>query len=166
MRDDGVRKVKSGIMDARKIYPRKLKDIHRSRPWTERVLRGAMMQSPDLHGALAAALKARNNPFAHDVGDESVFWAHLENRLEDSEAASMVKMVRGDGRVEAFRQHNNRFDPHFALTKSHGLMAIQKCSENHTVKKNVDVPSVMARIRSVVRRPQDRGFQRVDCRSS
>ena len=53
------------------IYPQKLKDMGRRRPWTERVLRWARMQPVDLHGALAAALKARDSPVTHECADES-----------------------------------------------------------------------------------------------
>ena len=41
LRDSGTQQAKSGIMDARKIYPADLKDMGRWRPWTERVLRWA-----------------------------------------------------------------------------------------------------------------------------
>ena len=118
---------KSGIMDARKIYPSDLKDMGRWRPWTERVLRWARMQATDLHAALTAGLKARQDPVAHDGGDEAIFfWAHPEDWIEDPETAGIVKMVRGDDCVEGFRQLNNRFDPHTALTKSVRLKSIQE----------------------------------------
>ena len=52
LRDSGTQQAKSGIMDARKIYPADLKDMARWRPWTERVLHCALMQSVDLHAAL------------------------------------------------------------------------------------------------------------------
>ena len=38
-RDDGAKTGKSGILDARKIYPIKLTDMGRWRLWTERVVR-------------------------------------------------------------------------------------------------------------------------------
>ena len=96
LREEGTKSAKSGILDARKIYPQKLKDMGRWRPWTERVLRWARMQSTDLHGALAAALKARESPVMHECAEESTyFWAHLEDWIEDSEASGIVKMVRG-----------------------------------------------------------------------
>ena len=54
-------------------------------------------------------------------------------------------MVRGDDGVEAFRQPNNRFDPHTALTKTHRLETIQQFPGKNGVKKNIDVPGVMAK---------------------
>ena len=60
--DDNAKSGKSGILDARKIYPIKLKDMSRWRPWTERVIRLAKMQSPELAAALTAALKACDAP--------------------------------------------------------------------------------------------------------
>ena len=99
------------------------------RPWTERVLRWARIQSVEWHEALAAALKAREAPITHDCADKSTyFWAHPEDWIEDSQAASIAKMVREDDGVESFRQLNKRFVPHTALTKSHRLKAIQKFS--------------------------------------
>ena len=46
--DDDSKHVKSGILDSRKIYPQSLKDMSRWKPWAERVLRWARMQSADL----------------------------------------------------------------------------------------------------------------------
>ena len=119
-RDDGAKSGKSGIMDSRKIYPQPLKDMSRWKPWSERVLRWPRMQSPDLHAALTEAMKSRDHPVVHECVDESVFfWAHLEDWLTDAEAQSIVKHVREDDGVEAFRQLNCRYDPVTALTKSH-----------------------------------------------
>ena len=44
LRESSAQQAKSGIMDARKIYPADLKDMGRWRPWAERVLRWARMQ--------------------------------------------------------------------------------------------------------------------------
>ena len=49
-----------------------------------------------------------------------------EDWIKEPEAAGIVKMVRGDDGVEAFRHLNNRIDPHKALTKSQRIKAIQK----------------------------------------
>ena len=77
--------------------------------WSQRVLRWARMQSAELHAALVAATKARDAPIAHHVGDESIFfWAHLEDWLTDPEALSIVKHVKDDDGIEAFRQLNFR----------------------------------------------------------
>ena len=74
----------------------------------------------------------------HECGDESVFvWVHLEDWIKDSEAASIVKMVRGDDGVEAFRQLNNRFDPHMALIKSIRL----KTASRRTLTSRLHWPS-------------------------
>ena len=81
--EDGAKGQKSGIMDARKIYPQKLKDMSRWRPWTERVIRWAKMQSTDLAAAPIQALKARDSPVTHSCAEESTyFWAHLEDWVE------------------------------------------------------------------------------------
>ena len=56
------------------------------------------------HAALRAALKSRSAPVTHECEDESIFfWAHLEDWINEPEAAGIVKMVRGDDGVEAFR---------------------------------------------------------------
>ena len=145
-RDDGAKSGKSGIMDARKIYPHPLKDMSRWKPWAERVLRWARMQSSELHAALSEALKTRDRPVVHECADESVFlWAHLEDWLTDAEALSIVKHVRDDDGVEAFRQLNCRYDPMTALTKSHRLKAITKFVDKNRAKKNIDVPELLAR---------------------
>ena len=108
--DDSAKSGKSGILDARKIYPIKLSDMGRWRPWTERVIRWAKMQSSDLAAALASALKSRDVPVTHSCAEESTyFWAHLEDWIDEPEAASIVRLVRDDDGVEAFRQLNNRF---------------------------------------------------------
>ena len=118
-RDEGAKSGKSGIMDSRKIYPQPLKDMGRWKAWSERVLRGARMQSPELHAALSEALRTRDRPVVHECADESVFfWAHLEDWLSDGEALSIVKHVRDDDGIEAFRKLNCRYDPVTALTKS------------------------------------------------
>ena len=83
LRDAGTQQAKSGIMDARKIYPSGLKELGRWPPWTLRVLRWARMQSTDVHAALRAALKSRGAPVFHDCGDELVFfWAHMEDWIQ------------------------------------------------------------------------------------
>ena len=64
-RDDGSKTVKSGILDSRKIYPQPLKDMGRWKPWSERVIRWARMQSPELHAALSEVLKTRDRPVVH-----------------------------------------------------------------------------------------------------
>ena len=108
-RDDGSKHVKSGIMDLRKIYPQPLKDMGRWKPWSERVLRWARMQSPELHAALSEAMRTGDRPVVHDCADESIFfWAHLEDWLSDGDALSIVKHVRDDDAIEAFRQLNCR----------------------------------------------------------
>ena len=56
-RDEGSKTSKSGILDARKIYPQPLKDMGRWKAWSERVLRWARMQSVDLHAALSEVLR-------------------------------------------------------------------------------------------------------------
>ena len=73
-RDDVAKSGKSGILDARKIYPIKLTDMGHWRPWTERVVRWAKMQSPELASALTAALKARDTPVAHSCAEESTYF--------------------------------------------------------------------------------------------
>ena len=81
--------------------------MSRWKAWVERVLRWARMQSVELYNALLEATKSRDKPVTHDCGDESVFfWAHLEDWLSDSEALGIVKHVRDDDGVEAFRQLN------------------------------------------------------------
>ena len=57
IREDGAKHVKSGTMDSRKIYPQSLKDVAKWRPWSERVLRWARMQSSELHATLSAAIE-------------------------------------------------------------------------------------------------------------
>ena len=137
-RDDVAKSSKSGILDARKIYPIKLTDMGRWRPWTERVVRWAKMQSPELAAALSAALKARDTPVVHSCTEESTyFWAHLEDWIVDAEASSIVRLVRDDDGIEAFRQLNNRFDPQTALTKSHRLKQIQKFTDKNRAKTNI-----------------------------
>ena len=139
-RDDGAKGGKSGIMDSRKIYPQPLKDMSRWKPWSERVLRWARMQSPELYAALSEVMKSRDTPVVHECADESVFfWAHLEDWLTDAEALSIVKPVREDDGVEAFRLLNCRYDPVTALTKSHRLKAIQRFVDKNRAKKNTDV---------------------------
>ena len=78
-RDGGSKHVKSGILDSRKIYPQSLS---RWKPWAERVLCWARMQSAELHAALAEAMKTRNRPVVHECGDESVFshWVYPYTR--------------------------------------------------------------------------------------
>ena len=82
----------------------------------------------------------------HECADESVFfWAHLEDWLSDGEALSIVKHVRDDDGVEAFRQLNCRYDPVTALTKSHRLKSIQKFIDKSGAKKNTEVPDLLTR---------------------
>ena len=89
----------------------------RWRPWTERLIRWAKMQSPDLAAALSTALKVRDAPVTHSCVEASTyFWAHLEHWVEESEAAGIIQLVRDDDGIEAFRQLNDRFDPQTALT--------------------------------------------------
>ena len=155
-RDEGSKTSKSGILDARKIYPQPLKDMGRWKPWAERVLRWARMQSGELHAALTEALRSRDNPVTHDCGDESIFlWAHLEDWLNDPEAASIVKHVRDDDGIEAFRQLNCRYDPVTALTKSHRLKAIQRFVDKNKAKKNTEVPDLLARFDDLLLRYHD-----------
>ena len=59
-------------------------------------------------------------------------------------------MVRGDDGIEAFRQLNNRFDPQTALTKSHRLKAIRKFPGKNCVKKNVEVPAMLAKFEDIL----------------
>ena len=73
--EDSAKGQKSGIMDARKIYPQKLKDMARWRPWTERVIHWAKMQSPDLAAALISALKSRDGPVTHSCAEESTYFS-------------------------------------------------------------------------------------------
>ena len=52
--------------------------------------------------------QGRDFPVTHDSAEDSIyFWAHLEDWVEDSEAAGIVKLVRDDDGAEAFRQLNN-----------------------------------------------------------
>ena len=134
-------------MDARKIYLPDLQDIGRWRPWTERVLRWARMQSSELHAALQQALKSRSVPVTHECGDESVFfWAHLEDWIKELEAAGIVKMVRGDDGMEDFRRLNDLFDSQTARTKSHRLKAIQKFSGKNGVKQKRRGPGSLGEV--------------------
>jgi hypothetical protein len=151
--EDTAKSGKSGILDARKIYPIKLTDMGCWRPWTERVVRWAKMQSPELAAALLAALKSRDTPVTHSCAEESTyFWAHLEDWIHDPEAASIVRLVRDDDGVEAFRQLNNRFDPQTALTKSYRLKQIQKFTDNNRAKTNVEVPALLPKFEDMLLR--------------
>ena len=78
--------------------------------------------------------------------------------MVDPEAASVVKHVLEDDGVEAFSQLISRFDPHTALTKSRRLKAIQKFPGKNKVKKNVDVPAVLAKFEDVLLRYAE-GYQ-------
>ena len=100
----------------------------------------------------SSSTKSRDRPVTHECGDESIFfWAHLEDWLTDSEALGIVKHVRDDYGIEAFRQLNLRFDPMTALsTKSYRLKAIQRFTDQNRAKKNVDVPAVLARIEDLL----------------
>ena len=152
-REDSSKSRDSCILDAKKIYPAKLTDMGRWRPWTERVIRWAKMQSTDLAAALAEALKSRDTPVAHSCAEESTFfWAHLEDWIVDSEASSIVRLVRDDDGVEAFRQLNNRFDSQTALTKSHRLKQIQKFTDKNRAKKNTEVPAILAKFEDMLLR--------------
>ena len=94
---------KSGILDARKIYPDKITEMSRWKKWSARVLRWARMESPTLHAALLAAMKSRKEAIAHDLGDEAVFfWAHFETLIKDSEAADILNHVKDEVAVEAW----------------------------------------------------------------
>ena len=59
-------------------------------------------------------------------------------------------MVWGDDGVEVFRQLNNRFDPHMALTKWHRLKSIQNFPGKNGVKKSIDVPAVLAKFEDIL----------------
>ena len=48
------------------------------------------------------------------------------------------------------RQLNNRFDPHTALTKSQRPQKIQKFPGKNGVKKNIDVPAVLAKFEDLL----------------
>ena len=98
-----------------------------------------------------SALKARDVPVTHSCAEESTyFWAHLEDWIDDAEAASIVRLVRDDDGVEAFRQLNNRFDPQTALTKSHRLKQIQKFSDKNRAKTNVEVPALLSKFEDLL----------------
>ena len=91
-------------------------------------------------------MKSRDRPVVHECGDESVFfWAHLEDGLTDAETLSIVKHVRDDDGLEAFRHLNCRYDPVTALTKSHRIKAIQRFVGKSRATKNTDVPDLLAR---------------------
>ena len=69
--------------------------MSRWKPWAERVLRWAHMQT-ELHAVLAEAMKTRDRPVIHECGDESVlFWRHLEDWLADSEVQHRQARPRG-----------------------------------------------------------------------
>ena len=70
--------------------------------------------------------------------------------MTNPEALNIVKHVRDDDGIEAFRQRNCRFDPQTALTKSHRFKAIQKVSENNRAKKNPDAPGILARLEDLL----------------
>ena len=53
---------KSGIFDARKIYPDKITEMSCWKKWSARVLRWARMESQELHAALLAVMKSRSIP--------------------------------------------------------------------------------------------------------
>ena len=70
----------------RKIYPQKIKDMSRCRPWTERVLRWAKMQSPELVAALGAAQYTAVCP-AVCVSDDATFLATIDAAFFSAESA-------------------------------------------------------------------------------
>ena len=67
--EDGAKHMKSGIMDSRKIYLQPLKNMSGWRPWSEHVLRWALMQSTELHTAFLAATKDFDASITHGCGD-------------------------------------------------------------------------------------------------
>ena len=107
----------SGIFDKKKLYPRELKENTSFRTWSERFIAWVSMDDADIGRAFHRAGK-QDQPLdvsgltEIQVRYSSALYGHLRALTEGfRKAAKIVRLVRNENVLEAWRRLTRKFDP-------------------------------------------------------
>ena len=139
----------SGIFYKKRLYPKEIKDSTSFWSWSERFIAWIAMDNADVGQAFQRAGK-QEDPL--DVSSLSVMqvryskaiYGHLRALTENfRKAAKIVRLVKGDNGLEAWRRLVRKFDPQNAEVHAAHLEAIVTFGTRNCVKSVEDVPSVL-----------------------
>ena len=107
----------SGIFDKRKLYPKELKENTSFKSWSERFIAWVAMENSEIAQAFTRAGKQEQPLDTSGLTPEqtaysSALYGHLRALTEGyKKAAKLVRLVKDNNGLEAWRRLTRRFDP-------------------------------------------------------
>ena len=152
----GTGRNESGVSDKKRLYPRELKDNSSFRSWSDRFISWLEMDNVDIGTAFKRAAK-QDNPLnlsgltPTQVAYSKVIYGHLRSLTEGyKKAAKIVRLVKHDNGLEAWRRLVRRLDPQNPEVHAAQLEQIITFGSRHAVKSLADVPMVLDQFERVL----------------
>ena len=146
----------SGIFDKKRLYPKELRDSTSFRSWSERFIAWITMDNPDVGQTFQRAGR-QDDPLdvqslsVQQVACSKAIYAHLRALTENfKKAAKVVRLVKADNGLEAWRRLVKKFDPQNAEVHAAHLEAIVTFGTRDCVKSVGDVPTVLDRFQRLL----------------
>ena len=139
----------SGVFDKKRLYPKDLKDTTPFRSWADRFIAWIGMDNREIATAFARAAKQEGKLDLAGLTEEQVsysraIYGHLRALTEGFKRASkIVRLVKEDNGLEAWRRLVRRFDPQNPQVHAMQLQHLIMWGANHAVKSVADVPQAL-----------------------
>ena len=135
----------AGVFDKKRLYPKDLKDTTGFRSWAERFIAWISMDNEEIGKAFAKAAKQEKTldlsgftPL--QVSYSKAVYNHLAGLTEGfKKAARIVRLVKNQNGLEAWRRLSRRFDPQNPAVHAADLEAIITFGSKNAVKSTADV---------------------------
>ena len=152
----GSRGGEGSVFDKKRLYPKELKDNTSFRSWSERFIAWLSMDNEEIGQAFLRAGK-QDDPL--DVSGLTVIqlayskavYGHLRALTEGYRKASkIIRLVRGENGLEAWRKLVRKFDPQNAEVHAAQLEHIVTYGTRNPVKSLGDVPTALDQFQRVL----------------
>ena len=146
----------SGIFDKRKLYPKELKENTSFKTWSERFIALVAMENEEIAQAFHRAGKQEQLLDVSGLSPEqsaysSALYGHLRALTEGfRKAAKIVRLVRGNNGLEAWRRLTRRFHPQSPEAHAAQLEHIIMFGSRNAVKHLGDVLTVLDQFQRVM----------------
>ena len=145
-----------GIFDKKKLYPREFKESASIRSWSERFLAWIAMDNEEIGQVFKRASK-QEDPLdvsglaVIQIAYSKAIYGHLRALTEGfRKAAKVVRHVKNERGLEAWRKFVHKFDPQKAEVYAAQLEHIVTFGTRSVVKSLGDVPTVLDQFRRVL----------------
>ena len=156
MQGTGDSSGKDGIFDKKRLYPKELRETTSFKSWSDRFLSWLSMDDQNVGQAFLRAgkqpekieesgLDSRQTAYSHAV------YGHLRSLTEGyKKASTIVRLVKGDNGLEAWRRLVRKFDPQNPEVHQATLSNIITYGVKYKTEKIGEVPTVLDKFERVL----------------